>query len=134
MDSAIKNIDDLQAEIGRLRLVRDEQGAAIKARFATPSATFSTIFSVFVPEGSRTIFKQDLFSLISRIVLPLTLNKTIFRNSGFLVKGLVSLVSQKASDFISEDSIIAVWDKVKSLFDKKKKDADYGIPPDSEAS
>jgi hypothetical protein len=134
MNPAIKNINDLQTEIQRLRLLRDAQGAAIKARFSSPSTTFSTIFSVFVPEGSRAIFKQDLFGLLSRILLPVTLNKTVFRNSGFLVKGLVSLVSQKASNYISEDSIIAAWDKVKSIFTKKHKEEDYGIPPESEAS
>jgi hypothetical protein len=27
-----------------------------------------------------------------------------------------------------------LWDKVKSIFEKKNKNPDYGIPPESEAS
>jgi hypothetical protein len=34
---------------------------------------------------------------------------------------------------VNEDVVTSAWDKVKSLFEKKKP-ADYGIPPDSEAS
>jgi hypothetical protein len=35
-----------------------------------------------------------------------------------LVKALVGLVSQKASHFISEDSVESVWDKAKGLISK----------------
>jgi len=49
--------------------------------------------------------------------LPLALNKTIFKNSNFLVKALVGLVSQKASHYISEDSVGSVWHKVAAAFE-----------------
>jgi hypothetical protein len=133
-DVAINNVVDLKAEIVRLRLLREAQGAAIKQRFSSPSAIFSTVVSVF-PKGSGSkydIFHQDFLGIISRIVLPLALNKTLFRNSNFLIKALVGFASQKASHFISEDSIMGLWDKVKSMFEKKEKHKDYGIPPDSE--
>ncbi len=65
--------------------------------------------------------------------MPLTLNKTIFRNSKFIVKTLVGYLSQKASHFVNEDKVMGVWDKVMSVFEKKKP-VDYGIPPESEAS
>lgn len=136
-DVSINNASDLRAEIARLRLLRDEQGDAIRARFNTPSALFHTIISIFPksPDGSKGsgFFSQDMFGLLSRILLPLTLNKTIFRNSNFIVKTLVGFLSQKASHFISEDSVTGLWDKAKSLFEKKKP-VDYGIPPESEAS
>jgi len=136
MDVSIKTGDDLKAEIARLRLLKQEQGDAIKARFSSPSATFSTIFSIF-PKGSNdsgSIFNQDYFGLLSRILLPLTLNKTLFRNSNFIIKGIVGFLSQKASHFISEDSVTGLWSKVMSFFDKKKKEPDYGIPPESETA
>jgi len=136
-DVQIHNAKDLKAEILRLRHLKEEQGGAIKARFSSPGAAFSTLMTVF-PKESRAkydIFNQDFLGIISRILLPLTLNKTIFRKSNFLVKGLVGFLSQKASHFISEDSVMGIWDKVKSLFDKKKhQHEDYGIPPESEAS
>ena len=136
-DLQINNVNDLKAEIFRLRHLREEQGDAIKARFSSPSAIFSTVFSVFPKAAGdkNDIFHQDFFGIISRIVLPLILNKTIFRNSNFLVKGLIGFLSQKASHFISEDSLSGLWDKAKSVFDKRKhKHKDYGIPPESEAS
>ena len=135
-DISINSASELQAEIARLRVLRQEQGAAIHARFSSPSATFSTIFSLFSRGDSSkgNIFGQDLFGVLSRILLPLTLNKTIFRNSNFLVKGLVSLLSQKASHFINEDNVTGLWHKIVSLFEKKHQHTDYGIPPESEAS
>jgi len=137
-DLAINNIEDLKAEIVRLRLAKAEQGKAIARRFNSPMTALTTIYSIFPREegveDKNSIFHQDFFGLLSRILLPLTLNKTLFRNSNFLVKGLVSLVSQKASHLINEDSIMGIWDKVKGIFDKKEKHDDYGIPPESEAS
>jgi hypothetical protein len=77
---------------------------------------------------------EDLIALASRLFLPFALNKTLFRNSNFLIKILVGLVSQQASGLINQKTVATVWDTIKSLIDKtqKKKPVDYGIPPDSE--
>lgn len=135
MDTSINNASELKAEIARLRMTSEEQSLAIKDRFKSPSAIFHTIVSIFPksPDGKGGFFNQDVFGLLSRILLPLTLNKTLFRNSNFIIKTLVGLVSQKASHLINENVVTGAWDKVKSLFDKKKP-VDYGIPPESEAS
>jgi hypothetical protein len=135
MDISINNTSELKAEIARLKMVGEEQSIAIKARFSSPSAIFHTIVSIFPrSEGSKGgFFSQDIFGLLSRVLLPLTLNKTIFRNSNFIIKTLIGFLSQKASHFISEDSVTGVWDKVKSLFEKKEP-LGHGIPPESEAS
>ncbi len=134
-DVSITNVGDLKAEIIRLRQLKAEQGTAIQARFSSPSAIFHTIGSLFPrsADGKNGIFNQDIFGLLSRVLLPLTLNKTIFRNSNFIVKALVGYLSQKASHFVNEDKVMGVWDKVMSIFEKKKP-VDYGIPPESEAS
>ena len=134
-DVIINNGDDLRAEIARLKILRHEQGKALGERFNSPFTAIATIYSAFPNKRIKNdLFHQDFVSVLSRILLPLTLNKTIFRNSGFLVKTLVGLVSQKASRYINEDSVAGLWDKVKALFDKKPKNTDYGIPPESEAS
>ena len=121
----INNINDLQEEISRLRIIENQQSIALVARVNSPSALFSTLLSLFSnkDEGEKQpgIFNQDFFGLLSRIVVPLTLNKTLFKHSNFLVKALVGLVSQKASNYISEDSIGGLWGKVKSLFSKSVK-------------
>ena len=138
MDISIKNSTDLKAEILRLRSLKEQQGTEISARFSSPGAIFSTFLSLFPKrdsDGSKAnILNQDFFGILSRILLPLALNKTLFRNSNFLVKTLVGFLSQKASHFISEDSVVSLWDKVKHVFEKKDKNPDYGIPPESEAS
>ena len=124
MQLPIKNIDDLRIEISRLRGVEKEQSIALSKRFNTPSALFSTLLSLFpkspVADGEKSqgFFNQDIVGLISRFILPFTLNKTIFRHSGFIVKTLVGIVSQKVSHFITEDSLIGLWDKVKTIFSK----------------
>ncbi|MDB5025715.1 MAG: hypothetical protein JWP78_3470 [Mucilaginibacter sp.] len=136
MDTSIKNISDLKAEIARLHIVKGLQRTELKARFNTPSALFHTIISLYPKshdgELKSSIFNQDFFGLLSRILLPLTLNKTLFRHSNFAVKALVGFLSQKASHFISEDSVSGLWGKLKSMFAKKDKKTDYGIPPLSE--
>ncbi|WP_214073692.1 hypothetical protein [Mucilaginibacter sp. dw_454] len=115
---------DLKNEIYRLKGLEREKGLEIRGRFNGPGAIFSTIMSVFGrhdpsisgPEGG--IFQQDFLGILSRFVLPFALNKTLFRNSNFIIKALVGLVSQKASHYISEDSVESVWDKAKGLFGK----------------
>src|ERR1700679_2925305 len=129
MDTPIKTVDDLRTEIYRLRGLEQEQSIAIGKRFSSPSALFSTLVSLFPrstnANGEKSgFFDQDLVGLLSRFILPFTLNKTIFRHSNFIVKTLVGLVSQKASHFITEESVVGIWDKVKSIFNKK----DHGAP------
>lgn len=127
MDIPVKNIFDLQAEIIRLEKVKQEQEMVLKQRFSSPSAIIASVRSIFpkAPEGEGggggigSFFSPDILSLVSRFVLPLALNKTLFKKSNFIVKTLVGLVSQKASTYISEDSVTSVWGRVKSLFGKK---------------
>jgi hypothetical protein len=98
----------------------------LKHRFSSPSAIFASVRSIFPQSpgseqngGASSLFSPDIIGLISRFVLPMALNKTLFKNSGFIVKTLVGLASQKASSYISEDSVTSVWGRVKSLFGKK---------------
>ena len=126
MEPIIKNSWDLRQEIIRLKGVEEEQSVALKARFSSPVAVLTTLYSLFpkannTGENKTNIFNQDFVSILSRFLIPLTLNKTLFKNSGFIIKALVGLVSQKASGYINEDSVISVWDKLKHLFSKKEK-------------
>lgn len=143
MDLPIRNINDLHSEIARLSSLQVQQKTAISERFSSPSSFFSTILSIF-PKSSAVdsirgnLVNQDYFGLLSRIILPFALNKTLFRHSNFIIKTVVGLLSQKASHFISEDSVTSLWDKAKDLFNKvtskskspKKKNLQgYGIAP-----
>ena len=123
MDLPIRNINDLNSEIARLTDLQQQQKEALHERFNGPSALFSTVLSLF-PKSSTVdnirgnLLHQDYFGLLSRIVLPFALNKTLFRHSNFVIKALVGMLSQKASHFISEDSVSGLWDKAKGLFNK----------------
>jgi len=131
MSPQIRNIDDLHSEIARLKGLQIEQKTALSERFSSPSEIFSTAMSLF-PKSTATegIKGQDMFGLLSRIVLPLALNKTLFRHSNFIIKAIVGLASQQVSHFISEDSVSGLWDKAKGLFDKfTKKDPDKKHKP-----
>lgn len=144
MGQPIRNITDLQLEIARLKELTNEQGAVLKQRFNSPSAIFASVYSLFSGSpgsdgaSKSSVFDMDFVGLLSRILLPFTLNKTLFRNSGFIVKALVGLVSQKASRFINEESVTGIWDKAKSIFSNliHKKDeeppAHKGVPAFSE--
>ena len=122
----VKSILDLQSEIIRLEKQKQEQEMRLKHRFSSPSAIFSSIRSAFpkAPEGEGggggigSLLSPDLLSLVSRFVLPIALNKTLFKKSNFIIKTVVGLLSQKASTYISEDSVTSVWGRVKSLFGK----------------
>jgi hypothetical protein len=128
MDLTIKTTKDLRDEILRLETLEVEQRVVLKGRFSTPSAIFSTFFTMFsnnVTEDRKAagVFKQDFIGLLSRFILPLALNKTLFRHSNFLVKAVVGILSQKASNYINGDAVTSVWDKAKSVvesFDPKK--------------
>jgi len=132
--NTIKTSWELKEEIVRLQEAEKVQAAALKARVNSPGALFSTVYSLFPKiqhtpgENKNNIFNQDFVSIISRFLIPLTLNKTLFKNSGFLVKALVGLVSQKASGYVNEESVISVWDKVKGLFIKKGEKVDQRYP------
>ncbi|MFD2872551.1 hypothetical protein ACFS5N_08740 [Mucilaginibacter ximonensis] len=123
IDLPINNHADLKNEIYRLQGLEREKGLELKARFSGPGAIFHTIFSLFgrheqTDEKDGGIFKQDFLGVLSRFALPFALNKTLFRNSNFIIKAIVGLISQKASHYISEDSVESVWDKAKGLFSK----------------
>jgi len=131
---AIHSISDLRAQIAYLKHQKQEQEIAIKERFSSPMAIFDTVFSSAKSSGiTSALFNPDeLIGLVSRFVLPLLLNKTIFRGSNFIVKTLVALVSQQASGLINKDTITSTWDNIRALIAKvspKKKPANYSMPP-----
>ena len=131
---AIHSISDLRAEIAHLKHQKKEQELAIKERFSSPTAIFDTVFSSAKKSdvGSMLFNPDELIGLSSRFVLPLILNKTIFRSSNFIVKTLVTLLSQQASGIINSNTVTSVWDSIRSLIakvSKKKRTAADGMPP-----
>jgi len=100
-------------------------GALIK-KFATPSSLL------------KVDDKLNISSKLMSLVLPVLMNSTIFRGSGFLTKTLVGLATSKVGKTLDAEHLSAIFNSVKGLFTSKKKKEkspaflDYGIPPDSE--
>jgi hypothetical protein len=123
MDIAIRNGKELQEEILRLKELRQVHSEALRERFKTPKSFFSTVISMF-PAAVR----PNYVGMASRIIVPFVLNRTLFRNSGFLIRGLVGLVSQKAAGYITEESIEGGLEKLISLVGKDSRDRHYTKP------
>jgi len=119
MNTLIRNRSDLRAEIFRLQQSKLEKQIALKQHFSSPSAIMSTVVGLIsggpAEKDEQGKPKQDFVGFLSRFIIPLVLNKTLFRGSGFIMKALVGLASQKASNYISSDSVTSVWDKAKGL-------------------
>lgn len=121
---AITNVQELKSEITRLTILDEEQTMALKIRFSSPAAMFAAALTLFPRSSAASsvtnsgLFNQDFVSLISRFLIPLTLNKTLFRHSNFLVKLMVGLVSQKASGYVTESALEKIFTKAKSVISK----------------
>lgn len=126
----IKSIHDLRNEIVRLETLTAQQEVSIKQRFSSPSAIYKTIVSAFSnpSEGSSPgkqvklngLLNQDIIGAISKFLLPLTLNKTLFKGSGFITKSIVTFLSKKASGYINQDNVTSGFDKFKTMLSKVK--------------
>ncbi|NTE05512.1 hypothetical protein G6M26_25530 [Agrobacterium tumefaciens] len=137
----INSLEDLQAKKLELKveytlkqnmLVADSKayakqftiGALIK-KYATPNNFF------------KADEKLNISGTAMSLLLPMFMNKTIFRGAGFLTKAAVGLVSGKVGKSLDAEHISAIFNSVKGWFGarkekKAKKFIDYGIPPDSE--
>lgn len=122
----ITNEQDLKSEILRLRALDKEQEQELAARFRSPTAVFATARTLFPkpPHPAGNSGHTDYAQLAARFLLPLTLNKTVFRHSNFLVKMLAGFASQKAAGLVTEQRAESAWEGARSffgrLFQKKK--------------
>ena len=149
MKSKIENIDDLRSEILRLKLQRFQHEAVIegeindiKDKFRLPSILLHKVNAFFGGHEQPGVDKtnHDWVTNALRIGLPVALNKLVFGKSGFIIKSLVALVSQKAATSVNKDTFSTWIDTAsswirgagKSKTTKSRHPHDYGIPPDSE--
>jgi hypothetical protein len=148
MKSKIESIDDLRSEILRLKLQRFHHEAviereieSIKDKFRIPSLLLHKV-NAFFGTHAHGVDKtsSDWVTNALRVGLPIALNKMFFGKSGFIIKSLVALVSQKAATSVNKD-IISGWIDTASGWirgvtasrrSKSRSSHDYGIPPDSE--
>ncbi|WP_207429240.1 hypothetical protein [Pedobacter sp. SYSU D00535] len=145
MEKSFSSFAELQAEIQFLKVQQFHQEENLKEKFSNPTTIFQAITGLFKSSSSNKslvhdFMNQDMITNISRVILPLFLNGVIFKKSGFIVKTLVTFLSQKAAKKVNSNAISGIIDKVSGLFKSRTastgsghpKIKDYGIPPDSE--
>jgi len=146
MEKAFVSLAELQAEIQYLKVQQFKQEEQLKDKLSSPKELFKTITNLFKSDSGKKqsfiseLINQDLITNITRVILPLVLNGMVFKKSGFLVKTLMTFISQKAATQVNSHTVSGILDKITGIF-KKKAGAnsgsvngagDYGIPPDSE--
>ena len=136
----IKTLAELHLEISQLKqdyLMKEVQLKEDTKAYVKQFSPINLIKNFLNPQSlSKFDEKTNISGTIMSFVLPLFLNKTLFRGSGFLTKSIAALVSGKVGKSLDADSLSGIFNTVKSLFTKRKKKdvafVDYGIPPDSE--
>lgn len=145
MKSKIENIDDLRSEILRLKLESFHHEALIKQDIEKIKDKFrlpSIIKGWFGGDQSKSPdhINHDWVTNALRVSLPLALNKLVFGKSGFIMKSVVTLLSQKVATSVNKDIVTHWIDKASNFIrgeakhrkERRSRAHDYGIPPDSE--
>jgi len=165
----INNAEELKSELVRLSRLRREQELylgdqykILKNKVQTPSRIVGAVasnlpgvsiikglFSSLGKDKSHLDFtngKSDWLTKITKLALPLILNRTLLKNSGWIKKSLVLLASEGAVGQINKDKVNSFVGKIADYIrpkksKKKHKDikpiddqgaVNFGIPPDSE--
>lgn len=165
----INNAEELKSELVRLSRLRREQELylgdqykILKNKVQTPSRIVGAVasnlpgvslvkglFSYFTKDKSQVEFsdgKSDWLTKITKLALPLVLNRTLLKNSGWLKKSLVLLASEGAVGQINKDKVNSFVGKIADYIRPKKSKkkhknikpieeqdtVNFGIPPDSE--
>ncbi len=152
MKTNINNLAELQSRIKVLKIVSAEHELffhqkvqSVKEVLSGPSHIFTKIKFMLGFGGKKSIggkkpAQSDWVTNMTRVLIPYIINKTLFRKSGFIIKTVISLLSQAtvSSKLVNKNTFSNLIDKATGLINstisgkKKPKKIDYGIPPDSE--
>ncbi|QBR10835.1 hypothetical protein [Sphingobacterium sp. CZ-2] len=137
---SVNNIDDLNAEIARLKRLKIEQEDFLKNQYSllkhkieTPARIanmlmnrvpgVSTIKGLVqgIGEVTNKSNKSDWLTKTLQLGLPLVLNKTLLKNAGWIKKGLVLLASETAAKNVNQDNVSSWIGKITDMIKPKKK-------------
>jgi hypothetical protein len=138
----IQNLEALQAQIFMLKSGYVVKGDLLKenVKIYVKQYTIGSLIKKYVTPNSlmKMDDKLNISSKVMSFVLPVLMNTTLFRGSGFMTKALVGLATNRMGKSLDAEHISSIFRTVKSWFNKPKKinkpgmQIDYGIPPDSE--
>lgn len=139
----IQNLEELQAHIYTLKSGYMMQGDMLQqnVKLYVKQYTIGNLIKKYATP-SNLMKADDQLNVSSKVmsfVLPLLMNNTLFRGSGFITKALVGMATSKVGKTLDAEHLSSIVSTVKGWFRKTKKPVtpyqsrvDYGIPPDSE--
>lgn len=144
----ITNTDQLRVRIAMLKLQRAEQEVYFNQTFtkvsraiSNPLSFIKSLLSFGNRKGEIDAQDGDWVTNLAKIALPFLLNNTVLKNSGFIMKSIISFVSLNLinAQNINQNVLLDWFDKLMIWVDKKRDQRkqqgnDFGIPPDSETS
>jgi hypothetical protein len=144
----ITNIDQLRVRIAMLKLHRAEQEVYFNQSFnkvskaiSDPLGFIKSLLSIGNRKSEIDAQEGDWVTNLAKIALPYLLNNTILKNSGFIIKSIISFISLNLinAQNINQNVLLDWFDKLMIWIDKKRNQRkqqsnDFGIPPDSETS
>ena len=142
----IKNLEELQSTMSSLNVQQKMQGQelVVDAKHYLQQYSPGNLLKKYATPSNFKKADEELniSGKVMSLVLPLLMNNTIFRGSGFITKAIVGLASGKVGLSLDTEHLTGIFSKVKSWFGGSKKKqkliqaprhVDYGIPPDSES-
>lgn len=138
----ITNMDSLNERLFSLKVDYQLQETMLKsdAKVYIKQFTPGNLIKKYATPSSflKVDDKLNISSKLMSLVLPVIMNSTLFRGSGFITKTLVGLATSKMGKSLDAEHLSGIFNSVTGLFKSKKSKvkspafADYGIPPDSE--
>lgn len=127
-NNRINSMGDLRSEIIRLRTETTMREAELKAEFQQISEKIHAPFRMMQELGNwlgiggkNEEKSSDWLTAIAQLGVPYLLNSLIFKRSGFLLKALIALVSQKAVAGINMDKTTGWIEKISQWIQKQSK-------------
>lgn len=155
----VNNLADLRKEKQRLRLLAREQEHYLADQYdmlsrkvAAPIRMFNTVASYIPGMGAlQALFtakpgqNNGIVAKIANMLIPLLANRFLPRKTGLMARGLFSFLTRQVTALVTNGKLgetlahlAATWQKPSTKPSRpfprrrRRKETDYGIPPDSE--
>ncbi|WP_333627320.1 hypothetical protein [Sphingobacterium siyangense] len=131
----IRNLQELKAEISRLKALKNEQEVYLKTQFTLLNNKIEApirFFNTLKDNIPGVNIVQQLFSKSSnpdsdwltktlRIGVPFVMNRLFLKNTGVFKKALMLLLSERAVGQVNQDKISGLLSKLTQFIRPKKK-------------
>ncbi len=136
-NNRINSMGDLRSEIIRLRTetaVREgelkEEFQQISEKIQAPFRLMQELGAWFGIGGKADEKSSDWLTSVAQLGVPYLLNSLIFKRSGFILKALIALVSQKAVAGINMDKMTGWIEKISQWIQKQSKQKQAAVTED----